>query len=407
MGRSLQFSRRARRLLRAREVVVCPEDEAKLEREIWDFALSDADEKKLVSPEKKLVSPEEAKEALAATSIAGGDKKPFFLAFGRAPVDRDALSIIQKSHRLTFPRQWSKIPRWKDLASDEVDRILNEHGQAAFRDLKKETKDSKARGALLRKKPIAGQREYEWPAIPKGRKREQSEPQATDALEPRLFDRSFCPLLPAGLFFAAALGHFRRSPEAGFTLYGTASKAGKASGGHVDGLVAVLGYPLAPGRAHDERRGVVRQALEDLKAVAVDYLGGVVVGKLGARDWLPLDQWTDLDEKTLCRKLKVFVFLPLDWNQRRRDRAGGYVSGRSGRLETTRTASKPPLCRPRGAQAQAHGPCSYLRDIAAGRHGLAEGVKARRGRFGGEAHPRGPRAPYGPVARDWAGTNEG
>jgi hypothetical protein len=58
--------------------------------------------------------------------------------------------------------------------------------------------------------------------------------------------------------------------------------------------------------------------------VAVDYLGGVVVGKLGGRgrvqdDWLPLDKWTDLDEETLCRKLKVFVFLPPDWNQRRRN----------------------------------------------------------------------------------------
>ena len=163
--------------------------------------------------------------------------------------------------------------------------------------------------------------------IPKGRKREQSKPKAKGepVKEPRLYDKSFCPLLPEERSFVAALGHFRRNPEAGFTLYGTASKASKASGGHIDGLVAVLGYPLAPGRAHDARRGVVRQALQDLKAVAVDYLGGVVVGKLGGRgrgqdDWLPLDKWTDLDEETLCRKLKVFVFLPPDWNQRRRDR---------------------------------------------------------------------------------------
>jgi hypothetical protein len=59
--------------------------------------------------------------------------------------------------------------------------------------------------------------------------------------------------------------------------------------------------------------------------VAVDYLGGVVVGKLGGQgrgqgDWLPLDKWTTLDEKTLCHKLKIFVFLPPDWNQKRRER---------------------------------------------------------------------------------------
>jgi hypothetical protein len=113
------------------------------------------------------------------------------------------------------------------------------------------------------------------------------------------------------------------NPEAGFTLYGTASKGGKRSGGHVDGLLAALGYPLAPGRAHDARRNVVRQVLEDLNAVAVDYLGGVVVGKLGGRgqgqDWLPLDKWAMLDEQTLCHKLKVFVFLPPDWSKKRRD----------------------------------------------------------------------------------------
>jgi hypothetical protein len=49
-------------------------------------------------------------------------------------------------------------------------------------------------------------------------------------------------------------------------------------GGHVDGLLAVLGYLLPPGGAHDARQKVVRQVLEDLKAVAVDYLGGMVVG---------------------------------------------------------------------------------------------------------------------------------
>ena len=46
--------------------------------------------------------------------------------------------------------------------------------------------------------------------------------------------------------------------------------------------------------------------LDDLKAVTVDYLGGVVVGKLGGsgqgQDWLPLDKWTTLDEQTLCHK---------------------------------------------------------------------------------------------------------
>jgi hypothetical protein len=160
--------------------------------------------------------------------------------------------------------------------------------------------------------------------IRKERKNHKSNTKTQDAREPRLYDRAFCPLLPEGQTFVAALGHFVGNPEAGFTLYGTASKGGKRSGGHVDGLLAAFGYPLAPGRAHDARRNVVRQVLEDLNAVAVDYLGGVVVGKLGGRgqgqDWLPLDKWAMLDEQTLCHKLKVFVFLPPNWNQKRRDR---------------------------------------------------------------------------------------
>jgi hypothetical protein len=160
--------------------------------------------------------------------------------------------------------------------------------------------------------------------IRKERKNQKFNSKTKDAREPRLYDHIFCPLLPEGQSFVAALGHFVGNPEAGFTLYGTASKGSKRSGGHMDGLVAVLGYPLAPGRAHDARRNVRSRVLEDLKAVAVNYLEGVVVGKLGGRGqgqvWLPLDKWATLDEQALCHKLKVFVFLPPDWNQKRRDR---------------------------------------------------------------------------------------
>jgi hypothetical protein len=64
------------------------------------------------------------------------------------------------------------------------------------------------------------------------------------------------------------------------------------------------------------------------KTVVVDYLGGVVVGRIAERDrcdggkdslWVPLERFPDLDAKTLCHKLKVMVFLPPDWNSRRRD----------------------------------------------------------------------------------------
>ena len=155
---------------------------------------------------------------------------------------------------------------------------------------------------------------------------------APNAREPRLYGHDFCPLLPKGKDYVGALGHFKRGPEAGRTLYGTARKGGKASGGatsgrtygqHVDGLVAVAGYPLPAGNAYKHRRNAVQKTLEDLKAVVVDYLGGIVAGRLKGEDgkvqWLPLARFTELDEEALCRRLKIFPFLPPNWNQRRRD----------------------------------------------------------------------------------------
>jgi hypothetical protein len=161
-------------------------------------------------------------------------------------------------------------------------------------------------------------------AIPKGRKREHYKPKSEDAHAPRLYDKSFCPLLPEGQF-TAALGHFRKNPEAGFTLYGTqAGKLGEA-GQRPGGLIEKMGYILPPGRAHDQRAEVVKKALSDLKAVVADYLGGFVMGKLSAKDqpqgkdpWLPLERFGDLSEELLCKRLKVFMFLPPDWSDRRK-----------------------------------------------------------------------------------------
>jgi hypothetical protein len=115
---------------------------------------------------------------------------------------------------------------------------------------------------------------------------------------------------------AAKAIHFRQSRFEGEGL-------GRAPLRHERRREHATAYPLAPGRAHDARRNVVRRVLDELKAVAVDYLGGVVVGKLGGRGqgqvWLPFDKWATLDEQTLCHKLKVFAFLPPDWSQKRRD----------------------------------------------------------------------------------------
>lgn len=224
----------------------------------------------------------------------------------------------------------------------------------------------------------------------------QVKPNHAQAGEPRLYDNSFCPLLPVGRRFVGALGHFRRNPEAGRTLYGTASRGGTAEEGktsgrsfgrHVDGLVAVAGYPLPPGRAHEARRDVVRQTLEDLKAVVVDYLGGIIAGRLrdesGKRHWLPLDRLTELDEDTLCRRLTLFPFVPPDWNQRRRkhfEEATGYrVTDSIEEAEAAAwgTAAPPALPAPvapaenNGAEAVAEDPPRIFKGAENGWRGLS------------------------------------
>jgi hypothetical protein len=152
----------------------------------------------------------------------------------------------------------------------------------------------------------------------KARKAAQATPRAQDANEPRLYGRDFCPLLPEGKLFHAALGHFRKNPETGRSLYGTRTRSTATGGPHTDGLLSVLGYYLPPGRARAERGHLVRQALEDLQAVVVDYLGGVVAARGPGGRWLTLEEAAKLPEPDLGRKTKWFLFLPETWGEDRK-----------------------------------------------------------------------------------------
>ena len=159
------------------------------------------------------------------------------------------------------------------------------------------------------------------------RKAMKARSNAEDANAPRLYDSSWCPLLPSGQAFVGALGHFRKNAEAGRSLGGT-----KSNTGHTDGIIAEAGYEQKPGRAHAQRGEIVERTLEDLKAVAVDYLGGHIFGKLKARDrtdgeagdqWLHFADFQTLPEKTLRDRLKIFAFLPPDWDERRKKKFEG------------------------------------------------------------------------------------
>lgn len=139
-----------------------------------------------------------------------------------------------------------------------------------------------------------------------------------DANKPRIYRRDFCHLLPAGAGYCAALGHFRNNPESGRTLYGR--KQGRKfnrGGTHWSGLISEMGYQLPSGAAHQKRQRIVRLALEDLKAVVVEYLKGVVAVMLPGRNWLTLEQSAALPEDELCRQARFYLFIPEKWSSDR------------------------------------------------------------------------------------------
>lgn len=146
----------------------------------------------------------------------------------------------------------------------------------------------------------------------------QVHPTAQDANSPRLYDRvSFsCPLLPEGQTYYGALGHFakgKRGAETGYTLAGTENHRSR----HKAGMMAEMGYSLLSGPWSPKKNEILQNVLGDLKAVVVEYFSGVVAGRLGDK-WLALDQFRELDEKTLCHKLKVLCFVPEDYRSKHR-----------------------------------------------------------------------------------------
>jgi len=161
------------------------------------------------------------------------------------------------------------------------------------------------------------------------RKAARSRPKAPDAHEPRLYSRADCPLLPEGRNYHGALGHFRKNPEAGRTLYGTRTRASATGGGHTEGLLSVLGHELKPGAAHAERARVVREALEDFKAVVEDYLEGVVAARGPDGAWLTLERASSFSEPDLGKRTRWFFFLPETWREDRKRKWEAHMEKRA------------------------------------------------------------------------------
>lgn len=156
---------------------------------------------------------------------------------------------------------------------------------------------------------------------PAARKRKgvQIDSKKEGANKPRLYGRDFCPLLPEQKLYQGSLGHHRRNPETGRTLWGSRTRASASGGAHSEGLIGEMGRRLLPGLAHAKRTKVIRETLQDFKAVVEEYLGGIVAARLKDKEadcWLTLKEAGDLQEADL-RKACWCFFLPNDWRQKR------------------------------------------------------------------------------------------
>lgn len=136
-------------------------------------------------------------------------------------------------------------------------------------------------------------------------------PSHRTAKELRLYTHTFCPMIPIGVEYAGALGHFARNPEIGFTLAGV--KRGNQQGNK--GLMQHMGYSLPTTRLQRRHHATVQKALLDIKQVVEHHLGGLVVGMMGER-WITFDQFANLSSEEVLHKLRLYCFVPPDYNQR-------------------------------------------------------------------------------------------
>lgn len=149
------------------------------------------------------------------------------------------------------------------------------------------------------------------------RKQEQARRGSPKGRSPRTYTNEDCPLLEPGKRYHGALGNFSRNAEVGRTLFGTSRRAHLTGGQHVEGLLSAMGIHLSSGkRAVKERRRVVRAALENMVAVVVEYLGGVVAARIKG-NWLSLEEAAALGEHDILREAKWLLFVPEDWKERR------------------------------------------------------------------------------------------
>ena len=75
-----------------------------------------------------------------------------YLRSGSSLLDRRAAAVLSHTAGLSgLPRTWKSVQRWEYLVQEEMKRLEEELGEAAFEDLRRTTGDSNARGHLLKR----------------------------------------------------------------------------------------------------------------------------------------------------------------------------------------------------------------------------------------------------------------
>jgi DNA-binding XRE family transcriptional regulator len=134
----------------------------------------------------------------------------------------------------------------------------------------------------------------------------------------RRYDREFCPRLPEGRRFVAALGHDRkRAAELGWRLVQAETLRGKTGGGRPLGLLQRMGFDYPPGNADGKREKAVRDCVAAIRNLIEAKLGGVVAAedKAGGR-WLSSEEAAAEPATVQAKKLLWLLFLPEDWTDR-------------------------------------------------------------------------------------------
>lgn len=161
--------------------------------------------------------------------------------------------------------------------------------------------------------------------------------------KPRLYGSDFCPLIPAGVKLTGILGVKKLNAESGWRLWGTSGRATETSGARAPSLLQAMGVELPAGAGGNKRNSLTKAALEDLEAVVVRAMGGLVATLRPNGQWQTLTQAKLLPSDETGKRTLFFIFAPEGWVDRMAARHEEWsqeraVAGRGAPVKITREA---------------------------------------------------------------------